>query len=116
MISGAFSVTRQCMQLGFIPRLTDAPHLEDRGRADLHSRGELGPAGRVPHHRARVPEYLDDLGAAYGIAVTGTFLITTILFYVVAVALPAGRRWQAIGLVLPRLLVVDVSFFAASAC
>jgi KUP system potassium uptake protein len=53
------------------------------------------------------------LGAAYGIAVTGTMAITTILFYVIA-----RHRWQwsraHAGLVAGGFLVVDLAFFAAN--
>ena len=40
LISGAFSLTRQAVQLGYCPRVTHRPHLEHRDRADLHPHGE----------------------------------------------------------------------------
>lgn len=53
------------------------------------------------------------LGAAYGIAVTGTMLITTILFYVVARLRFRWAKWQAM-LLTSVLLVVDGAFFSAN--
>ncbi len=45
VISGAFSVTHQAVQLGFLPRLRTAAHQRQGGRADLHPGGQLGAAG-----------------------------------------------------------------------
>ena len=42
VISGAFSVTQQAIQLGFVPRLRITPHQRKRGRPDLHPGGQLG--------------------------------------------------------------------------
>ncbi len=61
VISGAFSLTRQAVQLGYMPAHRDRPHLGGGDRADLHPVGELG--ADVRHHRpgARLPE-LDQPG------------------------------------------------------
>ncbi len=45
VISGAFSVTQQAMQLGFIPRLRIRHTSAGRGRPDLHPGGQLGADG-----------------------------------------------------------------------
>ena len=82
VISGAFSVTRQAIQLGFLPRLTDPPHL--RGdRAGLRAGRQLGlmVARSSRSWSASAPRRA--LASAYGIAVTGTLAIDTILFFVV---------------------------------
>jgi KUP system potassium uptake protein len=112
LISGAFSLTRQAVQLGYSPRVTI-----------LHtSRSEAG--------QIYVPEINNILmigclvlviafgsttaiGAAYGIAVTGTMAITSLLFAVVA-----RSRWNwSLAHVLPIMaafLAIDLSLFAAN--
>ena len=55
VISGAFSVTHQAVQLGFLPRLQDRAYEREGGRADLHPGGQLGPAGDGHHAGARLP-------------------------------------------------------------
>ena len=82
VISGAYSMTRQAIQLGFLPRMRDALHLGARGRADLHAGGELAAAGRRARGGRRLRQ-LVGAGRAYGIAVTVTMLITTLLTYFV---------------------------------
>lgn len=112
MISGAFSITRQGIQLGFIPRL------------------EIRHTSKTEEGQIYIPEVnwfiaigcliiviafqdTSRLGAAYGIAVTGTMLITTILFYFVARLRFRWEAWQAL-LLTGLLLVVDVAFFSAN--
>lgn len=112
MISGAFSLTRQCVQLGYSPRVT------------------IVHTSKMEHGQIYVPEVNNALmigcllvvlsfrsstalGAAYGIAVTGTFLMTTSLLYVMA------RTWwgwsvsKALLLVVP-FLIIDGAFFGAN--
>ena len=83
VISGAFSVTRQAVQLGFLPRLRIRHTSERRGRPGLRARGQLrrssSPSSRSCSASAPPPR----LASAYGIAVTGTLAIDTILFFVV---------------------------------
>ena len=56
VISGAFSVTQQAIQLGFIPRLR-IRHTSERGdRADLHPGGQLGADGDGDPARPVLPE------------------------------------------------------------
>ena len=79
VISGAFSVTHQAVQLGFLPRLQDRAHQREGAGPDLHSGGQLGPAG--DGHRCSSSDSANrrELASAYGIAVTGTMLITTVM-------------------------------------
>ena len=53
VITGAFSLTQQAIQLGLLPRIGDPPDLRDREGPDLHPAGELAAArcGRVPGRR-----------------------------------------------------------------
>ena len=97
VISGAFSVTRQAVQLGFLPRLTIRHTSAARDRPGLRAGGQLVPArrGGRPWCSASAPR--PSLASAYGIAVTGTITVDTLLFLVVVRALwrkaaLAGRR------------------------
>ena len=112
VISGAFSVTRQAVALGFLPRLT-IRHT---------SRREIGqvyvPAvnwGVFAAVAALVVGFGTStaLASAYGIAVTGTLAIDTILFFFVVRVLWHRPLWQVLaGGAL--FLAVDLAFFAAN--
>jgi KUP system potassium uptake protein len=111
VISGAFSVTRQAVQLGFLPRLRIQHTSEAEGQVYV-------PAVNGLLFVAVLALVLGfgssaSLASAYGIAVTGTLAIDTILFFVVVRML-----WRKpLGLVLAgaaAFLVVDLAFFAAN--
>ncbi|HID75832.1 MAG TPA: potassium transporter Kup [Planctomycetaceae bacterium] len=112
VITGSFSLTRQAIQLGYLPRMrivhTAAAHRGQIYVASINWTLMLCTIGLVLGFRSS-----SKLAAAYGVAVTSTMLITTILFYVVA-----RRRWGwpwAVTLGLCGLfLLVDVAFFAAN--
>ena len=55
VISGAFSLTRQAVQLGYLPRVDIEHTSETRDRADLHPRAQLAADDRVHRPRARLP-------------------------------------------------------------
>jgi len=111
LISGAYSLTRQAVQLGFSPRVTI-----------VHTSGEAEGQIYIPEVNwalmlaclAIVFAFKQStaLAAAYGIAVTGTMGITSILFYVV-VRQRGMAPWKA-GLLLALFLTVDLAFFAAN--
>jgi KUP system potassium uptake protein len=113
LISGAFSITQQCIQLGYCPRMSivHTSHTE-HGQIYIPSVNRALMVGClliVFGFRSTTA-----LGAAYGIAVTGSMAITTILF-----ATLARTRWewswpQVIGLA-AAFLVVDLSFFGSNA-
>jgi KUP system potassium uptake protein len=112
VISGAFSVTRQAVQLGFLPRLTI-----------LHtSRREIGQVyvpvvnwGIFVAVVALVVGFGSSarLASAYGIAVTGTLAIDTLLFFVVVRVLWKKPLWMVAG-GLAFFLTVDLTYFAAN--
>ena len=113
MISGAFSIARQSVQLGFAPRL-DVQHTSttEEGQIYMPQVNFILLAGVL----ILVLEFKtsDSLAAAYGLAVTGTFLCTTCL------ALLVFRRqfgWSPllVGLIFGPLLLLDLSYFIASA-
>ena len=113
LISGAFSLVQQAIQLGYSPRLTI-----------IHtSRSEYGQiyipevnAGLALGCRFLVVSFRSSsaLGAAYGIAVTGTMTMTTSLLYVIA-----RRRWRwsrpRAALVAVGFLTIELAFLAANA-
>jgi KUP system potassium uptake protein len=112
LISGAFSLTMHAVQLGYIPRV-EIDHTSSRERGQIYIPGVnwllmLASVGLVVGFGSA-----SNLAAAYGVAVTTTMVITTLLFFVVA-----RGRWHW-GL-LPVLgiscmfLVVDLAFWGAN--
>ena len=78
LISGAYSIARQCMQLGFLPRMT-VRHTSSTEEGQIYvpqinSALMLGVLVLVFAFKSS-----DNLAAAYGIAVTGTFICTCVL-------------------------------------
>jgi KUP system potassium uptake protein len=112
MISGAFSLTRQCVQLGYSPRVTIVHTSKmEHGQIyipEVNTALMIGCLFVVVGFRSSTA-----LGAAYGIAVTGTFLMTTSLLFIVA------RTWwgwsvaKAAALAIP-FFIIDGAFFAAN--
>ena len=91
----------------------DRPHLRAGEGPDLHPRGELDHAGGVRRAWCSAFRNASNLAGTYGVAVSGTMTITTILFCAVA-----RERWHwpvlkvlSLG---GLLLTVDLAFFAAN--
>jgi KUP system potassium uptake protein len=113
VISGAFSVARQAVQLGYLPRMkiVHTSHME---------------AGQVYVPFTNWTLYVavmalvfgfqssSNLAAAYGIAVTGTMMIDTILVAFVVFLAWRWNPWLAAPL-LGALLLIDLAFFSANA-
>jgi KUP system potassium uptake protein len=112
LISGAFSLTRQAMLLGFFPRVTIRHTSRDtEGQIYIPEINWLLAAGcilLVLTFRAS-----DRLAAAYGIAVTGTMAITSIVYYIVTRHTWGWSRGKAIPL-LALFLSFDLAFFGAN--
>jgi KUP system potassium uptake protein len=112
LISGAFSLTRQAMLLGYLPRVTvkhTAYHTEGQIYIpEVNGLLGIGCILLVLTFRESVK-----LAAAYGIAVTGTMAITSILYFIVARYTWGWPRWKA-GLILALFLSFDFPFFAAN--
>ncbi|HEX2693903.1 MAG TPA: KUP/HAK/KT family potassium transporter, partial [Gemmatimonadaceae bacterium] len=112
MISGAFSLTQQCVQLGYSPRVTIVhTSKQEAGQIyipEVNHALMIGCLLVVVGFRSSTA-----LGAAYGIAVTGTFLMTTCLMYVVARTWWGWSRLRTIALVGP-FLIIDGAFFGAN--
>ena len=94
-ITGSFSVARQAVQLGFLPRLKIV-HTSRAGGADLRAADQLGAVRRRRDAGAGVQAAPTKLGDIYGVAVTGTFILNTILFLAVARACgtPPSGGWS----------------------
>jgi KUP system potassium uptake protein len=112
VISGAYSITQQAMQLGYVPRM-EIQHTsgEQIGQIYLPGINWTLCAGVVVLVLGFGTS--SSLAAAYGIAVTGTMAITTVLAYVVARTM---WRWSvaASALLFGAFLLVDLGFFAAN--
>ena len=112
VISGAYSLTMQAVQLGFSPRIK-IDHTSTREFGQIYIGGinwmlMIGCIALVLAFRTS-----SNLAAAYGVAVTTTMVITTLLFYVVA-----HERWGwnafAMGTLTVVFLIIDGAFFGAN--
>jgi KUP system potassium uptake protein len=113
LISGSFSLTQQAVQLGFVPRFTV-----------VHTSREAHGQIYIPqvNHILMVLCVLLVLGfqsssalaGAYGLAVTGTMSITTLIFYAVA-----RERWSwtrfSVAAIVALFLLFDLAFLGANA-
>jgi KUP system potassium uptake protein len=112
VISGAYSVARQCMQLGFLPRMT-VRHTSNMEEGQIY----------VPQVNTMLAvgvlilvlafKTSDNLASAYGIAVTGTFLCTCVLAMVVFRRQFHWSRLAAIS-VFGVFFLIDTVFFCAN--
>ncbi|HEX9462450.1 MAG TPA: potassium transporter Kup [Alphaproteobacteria bacterium] len=112
VISGAFSITRQAAQLGYLPRI-EVRHTSEEEIGQVYvPRVNIGLLVAVVILVLGFKSS-DNLGAAYGIAVTGTMLITTILAFVY---MRGSRQWSLAkaGAVFGGFLIVDLLFFGAN--
>jgi KUP system potassium uptake protein len=112
VISGAFSVARQCMQLGFLPRMT-VRHTStiEEGQIYVPQINTALAVGVVLLVLAFKTS--DNLASAYGIAVTGTFLCTAVLAMVVFRRQFHWSRFAAVS-VFGGLFLIDIVFFSAN--
>jgi KUP system potassium uptake protein len=110
LISGSFSLTHQAVQLGYLPRFNIV-------HTSSHTEGQIYiPTVRNLMMVVSVALVLgfrqsSNLAAAYGIAVTGTMAITTILFYTVM-----RSRWGTIPTLLLTIVFMcfDLAFLASN--
>lgn len=113
VISGAFSLTRQAIQLGYVPRMF-IQHTSSEEQGQIYI-GTVNWALMVGVVLLVIGfESSGALAAAYGVAVTGTMLITTLLSSAVVLLAWKTPRWLAIPMLLGFLLV-DSLYFAANA-
>ena len=112
LISGAYSISRQCMQLGFLPRLT-VRHTSTTEEGQIfvpqvNTALMVGVLVLVMAFRSSAA-----LASAYGIAVTGTFLCTCFLASIVFRRQYGWPRWVTVA-VWGGFFGIDLVFFAAN--
>ena len=112
LISGAFSLTQQAVQLGFVPRV-NIVHTSATAEGQIYVPAVNGALMLACIAVVLFAGSSSRLAAAYGIAVTGTMGITSVLFYAVA-----RQRWRwsrlGTGALVGLFLAVDVAFFSAN--
>ena len=112
VISGAFSITRQAMQLGFVPRV-EVQHTSDKEQGQIYLPGVnwglmLAVMVLVLGFRSS-----SNMAAAYGLAVTGDMVITSLLAMVVA-AKGWGWGWPRAVALFACFLAVELVFLLAN--
>jgi len=112
VISGAFSVTRQAAQLGYLPRLRIA-HTSEKQIGQIYVPWINWALLAAVLALVFTFKTSTALAYAYGVAVTGTITITTLLFFYV-VRSQWGRPLWLVAAVAAPLLGVDLLFFAAN--
>jgi KUP system potassium uptake protein len=112
VISGAFSVTQQAVQLGFLPRLRIT-----------HTSAEAAGQIYIPLVNWLLLAFVlllvlgfrssGSLASAYGIAVTGTMFITSCMLAVLVFTIWKWNRWGA-GAMIGAFLIIDGAYFASN--
>jgi KUP system potassium uptake protein len=113
VISGAYSVSRQAFRLGFLPNMTvRQTSKRESGQIYVPAVNWLLFAGVL----ALMLTFRSStrLATAYGLAVTGTFLITTFLFLTVAATVWRWPRWRLVG-VGTLFGAIELIYFGANA-
>ncbi len=112
VISGVFSMTRQAIQLGFMPRIqilqTSAEEIGQIYLPFVNYLLAIAVVGVI-----LIFQTSNSLASAYGIAVTGTMLITDFLAITVAIKVWNWQPWRAV-LGASGFIVVDTIFFSAN--
>lgn len=112
LISGSFSLTRQAVQLGYLPRVTIG-HTSEKAAGQIYI-PEVNTILMISCV-ALVAAFKEssNLASAYGMAVVGTMIITTVLFFFVA---QERWRWSPLqaGLLAGLFLLIEVPFFGAN--
>jgi KUP system potassium uptake protein len=110
LITGAFSVTRQAIQLGFLPRL-EIVHTSSAAEGQIFMPEVNRILAILCIALVLIFQSSSALAAAYGLSVTGTMSISSILFFLVA------RRWWGnlrAGLICLFFFSIDIAFFLSN--
>ncbi len=112
IITGAFSMTRQAIQLGWMPLLT-IRQTSDEGYGQIYVGAVNWTLMIVTVGLALIFRKSDNLAAAYGIAVSATMLMTTALLFI---AMREIWQWSlaAAAALAGAFFIVDLSFFLAN--
>jgi KUP system potassium uptake protein len=114
VISGAFSVTRQAVQIGLWPRM-EILHTSSKEEGQIYMPRVNGLLFVAVVVLVLVFQSSEKLAHAYGFAVTGTMLITSILAFSVMPGMYKGFRRTVIYALLCIFLIIDVLLFSANA-
>jgi KUP system potassium uptake protein len=112
VISGAFSVTQQAIQLGFIPRLR-ITHTSETAAGQIYIPVINWTLMVMVILLVVTFQSSSNLAAAYGIAVTGAMFIDTLLLAVVFFSLWKWPAWKAVPLI-ALFLFVDLLYFGSN--
>ncbi|HWE15126.1 MAG TPA: KUP/HAK/KT family potassium transporter [Solirubrobacteraceae bacterium] len=110
-ITGSFSMARQAVQLGFLPRLKILHTSQVEGQIYVPVISWALALGVVA--LVLVFQSSTRLANIYGVAVTGTFILDSVLFLAVAHYLWRSAAWKLV-LVAALFLTVEVSFFSSN--
>jgi KUP system potassium uptake protein len=113
LISGAYSLTRQAIQLGFLPRLA-VKHTSKEAEGQIYMPQVNWILALACIVVVAGFGSSTKLAGAYGLAVTGTMGITSIIFGVVAISVLRWPKWPTIALV-AGFLALDLPFFLTNA-
>lgn len=112
VISGAFSLTQQAIQLGFIPRLSIL-HTSEKAAGQIYIPAINWALMIMVIALVLFFKSSSNLAAAYGIAVTGAMFIDTCLLSVVLFSLWKWPAWKALPM-LALFFVVDLAYLGAN--
>jgi KUP system potassium uptake protein len=112
VISGAFSLTQQAIQLGFIPRM-EIRHTSAAAAGQIYIPAINWGLMVMVILLVLFFQSSTNLAAAYGIAVTGAMFIDTLLLAAVLFSLWRWPLWKAVPLV-AVFLIVDIAYFGAN--
>ena len=112
VISGAFSVTQQAIQLGFLPRMKIV-HTSASAFGQIYIPAVNWALLVLVMALVLGFQSSSNLAAAYGIAVTGTMFIDTLLLGVLVLTIWRWPAWWAVPL-LAAFAVVDFAYFASN--
>jgi len=113
VISGAFSIANQSLQMGFLPRVQIC-HTSGKARGQIYVPFTNWVLYLAVIYLVFTFKSSANLAAAYGVAVTGTMTITTVMIGFVIIKL---WRWPLAGAIplIAGLFVIDITFFSANA-
>ncbi len=112
VISGAFSLTQQAIQLGFMPRMV-IKHTSASAAGQIYIPAVNWGLMVMVILLVLFFQSSSNLAAAYGIAVTGAMFIDTLLLAAVLLTLWKWPLWKALPLI-AVFIVVDVAYFGAN--
>ena len=113
VISGVYSITRQAVQLGYAPHM-DIRHTSAKQMGQIYLPGVNWALFVVVVVLVLSFKSSTSLAAAYGIAVSGTMIVTTMFAFLVAQHEWHWSKLKTLAVFLP-LLIVDIAFFSANA-